>query len=230
MPLYNPTIPRHYWDLRYGIHLEDDFAGNIGGVFQVTTSGGTVQVQSQGTALPAGWIGSVRFLTNTVATGAAVLSAYNPIPLGLGATWHEALWRIPVLSTGVETFTVRCGYIDIGTAESTDAVAFRYTDAVNGGRFEAYARNNSVETAVDTGVTVAINTDYKMRVEVNAAASRALFYINNSLVATITTNIPSGQTRFTGAGLNLLKSAGTTNRDLYADFMKFDYVFTTPRS
>ena len=233
--LFNPAIPRHYYDPRYGIHFREDFLTSYTGVFQQTVTGTGAGLNQntwpQGTALPsADWIGITRFATGTTATGYATIGTLWPLPLGLGATWIESRIRLEALSDGTDTYTFRLGYLDAFGGESVDAVGFRYTDAVSGGRWQAYTRNSNTETAADTGITAALATDYKLRIEVNAAASQVLFYINGVLVATITTNIPIGTTRFTGIGAQMIKSLGIVNKNIMMDYIEFDYIFTTPRS
>ena len=107
---------------------------------------------------------------------------------------------------------------------------FRYSDTLNGGRWAAVSRSNNVETAVDTGVTVAINTTYKLEVEVNAAGTSALFVLNGTLVATITSNIPTAVGRETGAGLQCRRTVGTGAATPFAvDYVLVEQTLTAPR-
>jgi hypothetical protein len=233
--LFNPAIPRHYWDPRYGFHWREDFLTSYTGIFQQTVQGAGSGLNQntwpQGTALPSSdWVGITRFATGSTATGYATIGTLWPIPLGLGATWAETRVRLESLSDGTDTYTFRFGYLDSFSGEAVDAVGLRYTDAVNGGRWQAYTRNGNTETAADTGITAALATDYKLRIEVNAAANQALFYINGALIATISTNIPNGITRFTGIGAQMIKSVGVTNKNIMMDYVECDYIFTNPRS
>jgi hypothetical protein len=141
---------------------------------------------------------------------------------------------VPTLSTGSETFSIRHGFFDTLTGESTDAVMFRYTHSVNGGKWEAVCRSNNVETAADTGVTVAAGiaaADFEtFEITVNAGATSVEFKIDGAVVATITTNIPSGAGRFVGHGCLGLKSAGTTSTQMLAvDLVEISVDLTTPR-
>ena len=229
--LFNPAIPRHYWDRRYGFYLFEDFLGGYQGLLS-TTLGGTssgVVAWAVGTALPTNWIGASRMRTGTTTTGFTYVGSTSLMPLGIGIANTETRVQIQALSDATETFYYRAGFIDVSNAESTDAVSFRYTHSVNVGKLECYTRNNSVETVVDSGITVAANTDYILRIEINAAGTSAAFYINSALVATITTNIPTGTTRHVGAGQHISKSAGTTDRLVAVDYMLIESIYTSAR-
>ena len=116
---------------------------------------------------------------------------------------------------------MRFGFLDNTSGESTDGAFFRYTDSVNGGRWQAVTRSNNVETAVDTGVTVGVNTTYVLRVNTNAAGTEVVFRIDGAVVATITTNIPTGAGRETGAGLLVMRNQTFL---LESNSMFFDYI------
>ena len=143
--------------------------------------------------------------------------------LDLGAVSFKARVRFEDLSDGTDAYTFRGGLLDNNSGEAVDGAFFRYTHSVAGGNLQAVTRSNNTETAVDTGVTVAINTTYKLEVDVNSAGTSAEFRINGSSVATITTNIPTGSGRETGFGLLLLRSAGTAA--LFA--MWWDYIMAS---
>ena len=64
---------------------------------------------------------------------------------------------------------------------------------------------------LDTGVTVATNTLYSLKIYVNKSLSEVQFELNGTIVGTITTNLPTSGTL---AGLRVIniKSVGTTER------------------
>lgn len=165
-----------------------------------------------------GWLA---MQTGTTTTGRAGFpnGTGSQVLLGHGVWVLEALISLSALSDATDTYTVFFGFNDSTAGTGTDAVMFRYTHGANSGKFEAVTRSNGTETATDTGITVAATTNYKLRIEVNAAASSALFVINGSLVATNTTNIPSGSGRAVGMYMGIVKSAGTTSRALMADYL-----------
>jgi hypothetical protein len=84
--------------------------------------------------------------------------------------------------------TLRSGLYGVGTAgDPLNGIYFR---SISGGRWFAVCRNGGVETAVDTGVTLgALGTWQTLAIRLNLASVD--FLINGTLVATITTNIPT---------------------------------------
>lgn len=164
-------------------------------------------------SLGPGW---VAFRMGTTSSGRTARTTYGTaintaINLADGAARYGARIRPGRLSDETDTYSTWVGFISSPIAEGSNGAFFRYTHSVNGGRFQAVTRSGEVETAVDTGVTVAINTTYVLGIEVDASIPQAVFKINGTTVATITTNIPTGLSRLTGAGMLARKSTGTTN-------------------
>ncbi|MGL4490547.1 MAG: hypothetical protein ACRCU5_14005, partial [Rhizobiaceae bacterium] len=177
-------------------------------------------------------IGAIQSALGTIATNRTSITSpvFTALELGQGAAKFVSRLRLLTLSDATNTWTLRTGFIDSSTAESTDGVFFRYTNGVNTGKFQAVTRSNNVETAVDTGITAALTTTYKMEVEVNAAGTSAVFKINGTVVATIATNIPTGNGREVGYGLFVLRSVGTVAVNSYiVDYLLADVTFTTAR-
>jgi len=177
-------------------------------------------------------IGVKRCATGTTATGrcSATSTQTDVLKFGNGTATFEALIHIPTLSTAAQTYTVRAGFIDQTAAETTDGAFLRYTDAVNAGKFQCVTRDNSVETATDTGLTVAAATWYKVLITVNAAGTNVNCTINGGNSTNVTTNIPTASGRDTGYGIFVLKSVGTTTvTALDVDYAEVTYDFTTPR-
>jgi Protein of unknown function (DUF2793) len=224
------TLPPDSGPARF--HAFNDMTNGVSDGVWLFSQSGTGAGVTNGSVLADGGLGWVQFNLGTTATGrAACHSQLGVMRLGLGAAHYACRVRQLVLSDAVNaTYTERFGFLDSVTAESTDGAFFRYTHSVNGGRFQAVTRSNSVETAVDTGTTVAINTTYKLEVIANAAGTSVEFAVNGALVATITTNIPIGAGRETGAGLMLLRSVGTVSTNpVTVDYLQLEQSFTTGR-
>lgn len=132
-----------------------------------------------------------------------------------------------------ELFTVRIGFLDTTTGEPTDGAYWRYS-AANSGRWECVTRDATVETAVDAGIALtnavaAGDQDPHMfEVKVNPLGTSVLFYLDGDLAATITTNLPDA-TDYTGYGMTITKTAGTSNRYAHKDFVRVENTFSTPR-
>ncbi len=176
---------------------------------------------------PTTGVGWIEGSTGTASDGRVCVSCpnLNIIDLGRGpARWRDRV-IFPTLSDGTNTYTHRTGFIDVTNAESTDAAYFRYTHSVNGGRWQAVTRSNASETAADTCVAPVAGTANSLDIR-SDGGSNVLFYIDGVLVATITTNIPTGSARLTGYGALIIKSVGTTSRSFQSDYMYCEQLFT----
>ena len=159
-----------------------------------------------------------RVFIHTIAGGTTI----GTLRLGGGITRVGTWLRTgPTLSTGGERYTLRAGLSSITLPNIiAEGVTFEYDDSQNGGRWQAICGDApSVETSVDTGVTVAVDTWYKLEFEVNAAATSVEFFIDDASVATITTNIPSGGADHLFYSTHIMKLIGTTARELHIDAM-----------
>jgi hypothetical protein len=177
-------------------------------------------------------IGALRLVLGTVATNRGSIGSptFTVFQLGQGiAKWASRI-RLNTVSDPTNSWVLRSGFIDSATAESVDGVFFRYAHGVAGGNFQAVTRSNNVETVADTGVTAAINTTYKLEIEINAAGTNAEFRINGIVVATANTNIPAANGRELGYGLFVLRSAGTASVNAYdVDYLMADLAFAATR-
>lgn len=160
--------------------------------------------------------------TGTASTGRSQLglegpftdrSEFNPSDLTFSL---GGIMSLEDLSNGTNRYEVRFGCsTDYGIGISDqNGVFFRYVDNVNGGRWQCVTRSGGVETATNSGIAVAADTAYKLEIHGNATGTSMGFYINGSLVATNTTNIPT-ITTMKGIGSGIQKAAGSTSRSMY---------------
>ena len=204
-----------------------DFAGAVSTSDFVFSNAGSSSGWSATTPQDGG-MGWAAAALGTTATGRVGVGGHvtNNLRFDLGATRAGARLRCGVLSDATTTYTWRVGFGDSLTGDGTDGAFFRYTHGVNGGRWQAVSRADSVETAVDTGVSVAAATTYRMRIEVNATGTEALFFIDDILVATIATNIPVGAGRETTYSLWIVRSVGTAAiTPAYFDYFWVEQLF-----
>lgn len=199
------------------------------------THGFIVTVANTGAQVVAGTadqshLGVVQLDAGTTASGLAVLATNaTSARLGGGQALFEADVRIPIIATSGEDFSLLIGLIDVITgAAGTDGVYFRMSSASTAAAL-VVTRSNSTETATVTGWTPVLNTYYRFKFIVNAAASRVDFYVNDALIGSSTTNIPSAAGRELGVGISLLKTAGTTSRVVDVDYIKYLKDFDTQR-
>lgn len=213
---------------------EDWIADSAGALRWLTANNagaGAVET-TQGSLVDANHPGILQFATGTTTTGrsgrtlggAASAAATTGFKVGGGIISQEWLVRIEDLATVGEDYALFVGNAD-NVAAQTDGIYFFYQRSVST-NWSAVTRAASTSTTTDTGVAAAEDAWIKLRIEVNAAGTSVAFYINGSLVATNTTNIPSA---FIAPMIRVTKSAGTTSRLFYCDYFKHYQRFSSTR-
>jgi len=116
------------------------------------------------------------------------------------------------------------GYHDSQTnAEPTDGVYLRLTGTTLSGK----CRSNTTESVTGTTYTVSVNTWYKMKLAVNAAATLVTFTLYSEAGAvlwtdTVATNIPTGAGRQCTPNILVVNSAAADAKDmLWIDYHNF---------
>lgn len=140
--------------------------------------------------------------------------------------WAETLISIPTLSTAGDTYHIYFTLDDTGNNNtlSNNSVGIKYSHGVNSGKWQGFSRDNAgTESTVDLGTTVATNTLYKLRVELNKTKTEARFYVNGDMAGLVTGNMPDALSMATR--LLLLKSVGTTARTLRFHSMTAAAIF-----
>ena len=184
--------------------------------------------------------GIIEYNTLTTATSHAHHSGNTIANIGFGGgIWnYETSIYIPTLSTALERYRLFFGFGNTVTnSDATNGVYFTYDEGGTGNGASASANwqcitgGSSVRTLTITTVPVVINTWIKLRIEVNAAATSVAFYINGTLVATITTNIPTyAANRTVTMKQGISKTIGLTARNFYCDYIGYENILTTPRT
>lgn len=162
--------------------------------------------------------------TGTTTTGSSGITLANfqgsefaPWKMGAATFYFKTVVKIPVLSNGTDRFTAIFGVLDgfFGSSNAGEQLLFLYSDNVNSGNWVIQSRtNNGTITTVNT--SVAVNTSWNtFEINMNAAATSCVVKINGTIVATITTNLPTINP--CGFGYEIIKSLGTTNTTLLAD-------------
>ena len=183
--------------------------------------------------------------TTTASAGAGDIYIGHPATgganfiLGGGITSYETLIWLPILSTPGERFSCLIGFSSgvLNQNNSQNNIAFLYDEgniafAGAGGasaNWRAVTTDTGTRTFTDTGVAVNAGAFIKLKIVVNANASSVEFFIDNTLVATHTTNIPSGNTKRVSVRNYIQKSVGSTQRLLILDYVKLQQTFTTAR-
>ncbi|MEM4248187.1 MAG: LamG-like jellyroll fold domain-containing protein, partial [Candidatus Nanoarchaeia archaeon] len=226
---YTDSNPPFVAPRQFSFFLDDfDTVVTTAMVWTANNNGGT---QAVGTVTNTDrTIGFMMFRTGTTATGRSCLQKTGTgFVLGVNAFYCESRVRIPTLSLAAQEFGFAIGLHDDVNLNAIDGVYFLYDRLNYGTNWQCVTSNNSTRTVTNSGITIIANTWYSLAFTVNAAGTAVNFYINGNLVATNTTNIPTGAGRETGPRILLLKSSGTTQRIVHVDYWLHKIVYTNPR-
>jgi len=189
-------------------------------------------------------IGIAQYQTGTTATG-----YFTHISEGFfgrqfffgGGSWvFETFLCVETLSTSLERFRFVSGFGDQATNTSEgNGVFFTYDEGgiqngtIASPNWQCVTSVASVRTLTTTTTSVTAGAWTRLRIEVNAAGTSVSFFINGTLAATHTTNIPTwispSNTRGFNVKQSILKSIGTTNRSVFCDYLGYENRLTTPR-
>lgn len=231
------------WKRRNMIDYFNDFLGVASTVVQNTTDGNLITFAIGGlltssTSPSANHQGIISLSTNVSATGRAGIGTStgttNPtMILGGGRIVLENLVRVTTLSTGSERFQFLSGFSATNNSTSiSNGVLFAYDEGgVSNGstasaNWQVATMASNVRSWTTTSVAVTAGQWYKLTAIINAAGTSVDFYIDDVLVKTETTNIP---TLAVGIMTQLYKSVGTTARTVDVDYISFKQKFTTVR-
>jgi hypothetical protein len=209
--------------------LADDFTyGTVGTStgFWTVNGANVTQAGAQAVNRP----GVLQFTTAASATGTAFIhNGISTYVFGGGAVSLEFSARLTtVVPDGTETYALWMGFHDNTSANTaTDGAYFLLTSA--SANWQTVTAKASTRTSNTTTVGPTVNTWQKFRIDINAACTSITFYIDGTLVATHTTNLPDTTSNNSGVMFNILKSLGTTARIFQVDYVKMSQQFTTSR-
>jgi hypothetical protein len=177
--------------------------------------------------------------TSTSATGTAY-AIYGGAGINVlyvpSSNWftYTTRVRIPTLNDGTQKFYVNFGVLStFPSANINEGVGFLYdldgttTGSSASANWQTYSINNSTRTFNQnyTGVAVAANTWTKLKVIFNN--TEAYYYIDGTLVARHTSNLPAGDNIVPCHAI--IKTAGIIARTYQIDYSTIDIKYSTPR-
>lgn len=201
------------------------------GDFTTTLGTGTVVFTTVGTFINR--YGFATIATGTATNGRAAVTSQlqNQIACGYGEITFCTILQTPsTLSDATNRYGIMTGFNDDSRSMlGTSAVMFRYRDNINSGKWELYTNVGSTAAtqSVDSGVTVAVSTWYRLECRINAAASLAQYYINGAYVGQIVGDIPIDPVvDVMGFLVSINKAAGTSSRAIIVDYADFQMAVT----
>lgn len=215
-------------DPRFAVYQASDMAEV--GCFTTSTTGTGSSVSFASVlatlGVQANRYGIATLETGTTTTGRAniVTPTMDSIVPGYGRLSFSAVIRTPSnLSDATNRYGIKVGFGTLSTSIVDGAGAsIRYRDNINSGKWQLMTTDyGGVQTLTDSGITVAASTWYRFDAVLNASASQVQYYINGSLISSITASIQNAGSIYLGLTAMILKSAGTTSRGMYVDFLEF---------
>lgn len=225
-------------DPRTGFSIVDDFMNDMktSGPWPWTAASSGTGASSQ-TVGEVGHPGVVVIDTGTTSAGYtyAVYGSSTPstphdqILVGGGQIQFDAVVKISATPDGTDQFWVRIGLGNLIHLTTSPSAGIHFDCDSSTGVWKYVCRlDASNATTVDDAGSLAISagTWTHLRIIVSADGSEVTFYVDGSLRATISTNIPSdGMTMI----MRIQKVASTADRALAVDVMSVSQSFTTPR-
>lgn len=185
-------------------------------------SGGTTTLVSTSDALIPGTLQlSVSKNGNIAYLYQGASSSWCNIYMGGGVTAFETKVKIPTLANGSNNYTFRIGLGDALSASTTDSYScmfeYNFTSSAN---WRLGASDNQVYSYTDSGITISANTWYTLRWECYYDASQVDYYINDSFVGSVSTNVPNTSVLYDQVTpiIRLWKTAGNTARTILIDY------------
>ena len=226
---FQPSILPQLKGVSYSTSYGTQTGGNWGDITIVTNSG-TITGTDAATGIPGHWLMST---STSSSAGPNIYFPKTSAQATVFADAHlsaEALLSIPTLSDPTERCWTYFTIDDVpgttsasGTANN-NTVGIRYYHGTNSGKWELFTRNNSgTESTADSGITVTVDMLYLLRIEVDKSKTEVRYYINNSFVGRITSNLPNSNT--CSPRIWLQKTAGTTARTLRLHAFSFQAIY-----
>ena len=226
-----------------GVQYFNDFDSSftLDKLQSVVSGGTTIRANAIIANQTSNQVGICTYATSTAATNYAMHisesnSSGQQFQFG-GGTWlYESYIAVETLSNVTNRFRFQTGFGDLATASNDNNGAIIIYDeggTANGtiasANWQCVTSNNGVRTLTTTSVPVTTNW-VKLRIIVNADATSITYFIDGSLVATHTTNIPTyALGRRFKVKQGIFKTIGTTNRNVNCDYLFYENNLTTLR-
>lgn len=169
--------------------------------------------------------GVARMQTGTTTTGYAVL-ATTIIGFG-GGSRYACSFLIDNLATAGEDFIIYCGIGNNNAGlEHSDGFFFKYNRSVSPNWIMSTA-SDDVHTDTTSSIAVVEDAYVNLGIHLSDDRSTVSYYVEGVLAGTVTTNIPdSGE--FLYGSAKIVKTAGTTSRDMYTDLVYVNLKVNRP--
>jgi hypothetical protein len=111
-------------------------------------------------------------------------------------SWKFTYTTIIRTDASIADIIIWCGVANVLVTDAPIGfvTCFRYASALDSGtgNWRAYTSDSFTSTATDTGIAIAANTEYTLKIVHDPTVPHTQFYINGTLVATNTASVPTG--------------------------------------
>jgi hypothetical protein len=129
---------------------------------------------------------------------AGIVSAFGPVQTRWGPLFYARIMTdaSAITSTRLWAGLTSAELATLAADPTTQHVAaFRYDTGLDGTAFwRCVTAGGSAATVTTSTVAIAANTSYELKIEVDSAGTAVRFYVNGTLAATHTTNLPTTST------------------------------------
>ncbi len=170
------------------------------------------------------YLGRHILTTGTSSTGSSYLSTFggiNRVIVGGKTTVYETRVRLETSSSSSVRYLFYTGLMNTNsTGAPSNGIYFTYTDNVNSGNWQCITRSSSTSTTINTSIPIVANQWYTLRCQIDPGTpDQANFYIDDVLVATSTTDLPTSAMRYT-VKMNKTSGSGSgTSRTASTDWL-----------
>lgn len=167
------------------------------------------------------------------ASGSFVVISKNPtlLSFGQGTMFAEARVSYAILGIAAQQYVSRVGFGNsVNATDFTNGIYFEYANGTSGDVWRCRTINGGVATTTVTTTPVVAATYNNLRIEVNSDGTSVNFFIDGTLVATHTTNIPTAVANASTPTIMITKTNGGTARTMNCDYFMYHYVFSSNRS
>lgn len=125
------------------------------------------------------------------------------------------------LSIPTDAYLLKFGISDSNTALGNNSINIAYTDSINSGAWFLEMRTGGVTRAtINSSVTVALNTWYKLRFTMKGTAQNLEMFINGTSAGTATPSATFAAGTGVGIVNTITKSSGVINRNYTHDYIR----------
>jgi hypothetical protein len=219
-------------DPRYGFVLYDEFVtpngGSSLGWASNSSSAVGLSVVSDTTSQ-----GLYYVEPSTAATRANLYLYTAGLEFGGTDFYIETKLQLAELATVSQDFCATFGFNNNlnydANGACTNGANMQINRAVNGANWITNTVSGGTATTTNTSTAIAAATWYRLGILVSKTNSNVTFYVNGTLIATHTTNIPSGTSTPMGIQFKMDKTVGSSAVDMYLDYFSAYGFFTTAR-